>query len=283
MKNCSHFKNNISAYIDNELNENDRCEFENHIKECDKCQSEFSKILSISNALSLSEIEVPDNYLSSLRARIASESIEKKKKSIFTYVNYRTCSAVFAVFLLVAALKTPVYENILKYRSDTYYSQEEITENKNDAILEETNNTQEEILQVVTPEKTEPKTAQNTESIAPVSETENNEVEIYEGIIEEYDIGEGASGGGGASGASPYGISPARMISNSYSATILKTDESIVLLEKYFDKINSESIYGRITFENYESFKEEIAPYIVNEDIHIFEQGIEVDIEIFLN
>ncbi|HOP73901.1 MAG TPA: zf-HC2 domain-containing protein [Bacillota bacterium] len=74
--NCLTVRNLISAYIDCELDPDQRRELRNHLFHCQECNQEYEQLVSIKNCLENSCQEPIDfNLLEALYARIESEKI----------------------------------------------------------------------------------------------------------------------------------------------------------------------------------------------------------------
>ena len=58
MMDCDKVKQLLSSYIDGELNEEEKIEFDNHIAQCSSCKEEFNDILKVLDILhSIPEVE----------------------------------------------------------------------------------------------------------------------------------------------------------------------------------------------------------------------------------
>lgn len=80
--NCSDFIDKISLYIDDEMTEIDKKEFELHILKCDKCRQEYEDMIYIlKNVREQEQVELPDNYRFELRRKLKETAKEKKKIS----------------------------------------------------------------------------------------------------------------------------------------------------------------------------------------------------------
>jgi hypothetical protein len=70
---CSEIKLLLSEHIDNTLNEHDRSKVDNHVKDCEKCKSEYISLKNMLDELGeLPKAKAPDDFLESLHARIES-------------------------------------------------------------------------------------------------------------------------------------------------------------------------------------------------------------------
>lgn len=107
MKDCKYFKNNMSLYIDNMLSDAQKNEFDAHFKICSSCKKEIEELKSIASVLSNIKTQAPDNLTQNVMSKI--ENIHTKKQNVLLPFS-RYATALIAVFLLVAILKTPVME-----------------------------------------------------------------------------------------------------------------------------------------------------------------------------
>lgn len=107
-----------SLYLDNELPEIYKAEYEEHLKTCQKCQSELNKIRKIQELFHADSRKItPDkNYLNESYARLLTKMSFSKNtgrksysenKSIFRNIGYVACAAAaVAIFALVLPLRT---------------------------------------------------------------------------------------------------------------------------------------------------------------------------------
>lgn len=113
MKVCSEIKDCISAYIDDELDQKSRIEFEEHVVSCQECKDELDGIMQIVNMCrELEEEELPVNFKEELHCRLMEAIVPDKyngKVLIFRNKYFRMFSSVAAVFLLVFLIKGLLY------------------------------------------------------------------------------------------------------------------------------------------------------------------------------
>lgn len=107
-----------SLYLDNELPEIYKAEYEEHLKTCQKCQSELEKIRKIHELFHADSKQItPDkNYLNESYARLLTKMSFSKNtgrksysenKPIFRNIGYVACAAAaVAIFALVLPLRT---------------------------------------------------------------------------------------------------------------------------------------------------------------------------------
>jgi hypothetical protein len=70
---CSEIKLLLSEHIDNTLNEQDRSKVDNHLKDCEKCKSEYVSLKNMLDELGeLPKAKAPDDFLESLHTRMES-------------------------------------------------------------------------------------------------------------------------------------------------------------------------------------------------------------------
>lgn len=97
--NCIEFDEKISLYIDDQLDSFDRKEFELHLLECDSCREEYEEMINILKyTAEMEEVELPDNYRSTLRKKLEEETSKTRYARRF---NWRVLSSVAAGLLLL--------------------------------------------------------------------------------------------------------------------------------------------------------------------------------------
>lgn len=138
MKECKHFKKNISAYVDNMLTNTQKQKFEAHLKACSSCQKEVDKLKSIIEFSSSLSVKAPDVFTKNVMEKI--ENLHSEKPKILPYARY--ASALVAIFLAVVVLKTPVMDYFEKNYVDTPKIQ--TTQNTIQSTVKEVETTQEE-------------------------------------------------------------------------------------------------------------------------------------------
>ena len=114
----------ISAYIDKELTETERIDFEEHISGCESCKNELSILQSIVNSCSqIEELELPDNFNEELHKKLMQTKQDQKHNSPPWYLNWRMYSGIAAGLIVIVVLKTQVFDYMMKsekaYVSDT--------------------------------------------------------------------------------------------------------------------------------------------------------------------
>ena len=299
MKECKHYINNMSAYIDNELDETFKSDFENHLNICKNCQEEFNKILLISDSLKENKTEIPDGFMSSLKAKIAqNETVTNDKKSIFTYVNFRTASLVLALAILLISFKSPVYkefagdkkytgiENNVSKKKDENIEAKFVVLDKSEPEKENKSIIENKTFGTVETEITkksdnakyaEAKIAQKSSVVEfQIADTSDENVlnDTSTKASEQITLAAKSAGGGGSS-------SSATANTNCVKITLTKCDECFNIIEKYFGDANA--ISQNLSYENYISFKNEISAFCINIDEIIEDKLKTVNIEIFLS
>ncbi|HQL35558.1 MAG TPA: DUF4349 domain-containing protein [Bacillota bacterium] len=79
---CETIKNMMSSYIDKDLNNIEKAEFEKHLAVCEECREEYESLLDIIAACgNLEEIELPQNFRTELHQRL---NEEKSKRNFFS-------------------------------------------------------------------------------------------------------------------------------------------------------------------------------------------------------
>ena len=77
---CSQIKNKLSAYLDGEIQDNERETVASHLKTCAVCQEELAALVKVKECLSvLPGMEVPLYFMTRLRQRIKDEETLAEK------------------------------------------------------------------------------------------------------------------------------------------------------------------------------------------------------------
>ena len=100
---CKECRQKISLYLDNELTEEEKTEFENHILECEDCRNELEKIKRIGEELnSIPMEELPEGYCKKLHMKLKeARPEEKKSKRRFGIRKFSAIAAALIVVLMV--------------------------------------------------------------------------------------------------------------------------------------------------------------------------------------
>jgi len=107
MKNCDEIREQISMYIDGELDETQLAEFEEHINSCVECRNELDEIKSIiSMCSSIEEEELPDNFREELHSKLLAvkEETMRKNKVVKLHNRYIQIISAAAACLLIVVL-----------------------------------------------------------------------------------------------------------------------------------------------------------------------------------
>lgn len=97
--NCIEFVENISLYIDGDMNEEEKKEFELHLSECSNCRQEYEFMINIIREVKEQEqVELPDNYRFELRRKLKEVSKEEKREK---KINWRVLSTVAAGLVIM--------------------------------------------------------------------------------------------------------------------------------------------------------------------------------------
>ncbi|MDD3706391.1 MAG: zf-HC2 domain-containing protein, partial [Clostridiaceae bacterium] len=79
---CETIRNMMSSYIDKDLNNIEKTEFEKHLSECEECREEYESLFDIITSCgNLEEIELPQNFRTELHQRLNEAN---KKKNFFS-------------------------------------------------------------------------------------------------------------------------------------------------------------------------------------------------------
>ena len=126
---CSEIKLLLSEYIDNTINAQDRLKIDNHLKGCEKCESEYMSLKNILGELGeLPTVKAPDDFLESIRTRMESgidiNTIIKKLFVPFTIkvpmqIVTAAASAVLIIFIInVFQQEKPISNLLYKQRAE---------------------------------------------------------------------------------------------------------------------------------------------------------------------
>lgn len=113
--NCKDFKENISSYIDNELNEISNKEFELHFLNCSNCRREYEYMVDIvKNIRNQEQVELPDNYRFELNRKLK-EAVKEDKK-----INWKVISSIAAGFIVMIISFSMLTDNFkfMNYKSE---------------------------------------------------------------------------------------------------------------------------------------------------------------------
>lgn len=108
MKKCSEIKELISLYIDDELEADERREFEEHTDSCGECRDELDELTRIIGLCRITEEEeLPVDFRIELHQKLLEVQKQSKEvKPVFYNTRYfKLFSSVAAVFLLVFLIK----------------------------------------------------------------------------------------------------------------------------------------------------------------------------------
>lgn len=99
---CELVRSLMSSYIDKDINEIDRVEFEKHLESCSDCMKEYNLLLSaVAYCNELEEIELPETFHQDLMGKIQELGPVKSRKSFFKR-NWSWVAGVAAVFVVAA-------------------------------------------------------------------------------------------------------------------------------------------------------------------------------------
>jgi len=129
---CKTFERNISPYIDNQLVDIERKEFELHLLTCKECRKLYEEMINLVKLIREEEQEeLPVDYKLKLREKLKEASYENKKK-----INWRVLSSVAAGFLILLMSYGLISNNFISKglkeefsQNDTSMLQKKTTEN----------------------------------------------------------------------------------------------------------------------------------------------------------
>ena len=121
MTSCMAVKENICAYLDNELNPEDRRRFEEHIESCTACRREFDEMSEIIGlCTSLPQQELPDGFGAELhekllvaadRQRNNITGIDKSKRASYIKMFSSIAAGLLLIFLTGSLIKYGFFQS----------------------------------------------------------------------------------------------------------------------------------------------------------------------------
>ncbi|EOC99853.1 DUF4349 domain-containing protein [Caldisalinibacter kiritimatiensis] len=106
---CKVFEDNMSLYIDNELNDIDKKEFELHLMTCEKCRKSYEAMVAILKEVRNEEqVELPDGYTEKLNEKLKKINEKEKKK-----VNWKPLTAIAASLLVLLVSISFIFNNFI--------------------------------------------------------------------------------------------------------------------------------------------------------------------------
>lgn len=118
---CERIREQMSAYIDNEINEVDKIKFEKHIAECSHCKEEYELLMEVVKECSnINEEELPENFREELHYKLqkAQKSKSRRFSSFIKRNRWQTIavSAVAAVLIFSLSINGL---NLFRYKGET--------------------------------------------------------------------------------------------------------------------------------------------------------------------
>ncbi len=84
--NCTKFIEDMSLYLDNMLSEDERIEFEGHLKECEACSLQLNNLRLMLECINeIDEIELPSDFEATLHDKLTKETTATTKKNRFPF------------------------------------------------------------------------------------------------------------------------------------------------------------------------------------------------------
>jgi len=103
VKNCNSYQEQISAFIDGLLTENERLELMEHMAACPTCQACFDDQIALHDALTQLEAEAPAGLADQVMARVRETAQDKPEKKVISFPVWRrwaTTAACCAIAVL---------------------------------------------------------------------------------------------------------------------------------------------------------------------------------------
>lgn len=100
---CEVIKNMISEYVDKDLNDIDKQEFENHLSKCPECMDEYESIFEIKSICgSLEEVELPSDFRTELHQKLMEEKGKKRFGRFLGRRGMKAAAGISAAVLVIA-------------------------------------------------------------------------------------------------------------------------------------------------------------------------------------
>ncbi|MDI3533886.1 MAG: hypothetical protein PWQ82_251 [Thermosediminibacterales bacterium] len=117
---CNKIREKISLYIDGELTETERKEFEEHIKQCSQCRMEYKKILTTINLCNgLPQVEPPEDFHEKLLKKITDKNNNKKRSVFIPKIPIKIVAGMAAVFIIAFLLGTSIDSFFDSFKMDS--------------------------------------------------------------------------------------------------------------------------------------------------------------------
>ena len=131
--NCDKYIEQISAYIDGELDEQSKAGLCEHLDCCEKCRNTYDAMRSLcDDAPLLTDVQVPDALMTRVMDSIAEKPKIQKVIIPAFFTDWKVYSSLAACLLAVLLVRGGVYKQYSSYTSEDYtYKYESKLENKN--------------------------------------------------------------------------------------------------------------------------------------------------------
>ena len=116
---CDYAKKLISLYIDNEMDEKERSEFEEHISSCEACRNELNAISETVKLLrSIPQVELPSSFKKELHeklVKVKEEENRNRRRGLFFIRNsyLKAVSTIAAGAFVIFALRGLFFSNFM--------------------------------------------------------------------------------------------------------------------------------------------------------------------------
>ncbi len=105
---CQQNKDNIFAYLNDELNQTEQRDFENHLETCSDCRRELQLETAIVDQLSNSPVEpLPDGYSAELSAKLAEQRKTSKSSKVIAFSKRYQKWLIAAAAVLLLFISAP--------------------------------------------------------------------------------------------------------------------------------------------------------------------------------
>lgn len=99
--NCDDFSSLFTQYLENELDAQDKKDFENHLNTCKNCETEFTNFKKMLKKLkTIQDIEPPKDLKSKIIKQL---NTEDKKAKVFIYKKYTSVAAILIAVIVTFA------------------------------------------------------------------------------------------------------------------------------------------------------------------------------------
>lgn len=115
MKKCNEITDLISLYLDHQMDDHEKAEFEEHLGSCESCKKELEEMSQLMSILhNIGEEELPSDFKLNLHEKLEDAKVEEDKKSKFKLLGnryIRICTSIAAGILMILLIKGVIGSN----------------------------------------------------------------------------------------------------------------------------------------------------------------------------